>query len=104
LHRREVLFRQEELVRKLSSLAKELRHSKDTRLRKIEKLRDALADPRTGLLSFPALPLPLDPNVEVVGIIPGKASIFKSALMPLRLVFACSDGGEYPVRMIARDS
>jgi phosphatidylinositol 3-kinase len=46
---------------------------------------------------MPPLPLPLDGNVEVVGIIPEKASIFKSNLSPLLLYFSCSDGSEYPI-------
>jgi phosphatidylinositol 3-kinase len=43
------------------------------------------------------LPLPLNGNIEVVGIIPEKASIFKSNLSPLLLYFSCSDGSEYPI-------
>lgn len=43
------------------------------------------------------LPLPLNGNIEVVGIIPEKASIFKSNLSPLLLYFICSDGSEYPI-------
>lgn len=46
---------------------------------------------------MPPLPLPLSGNVEVVGIIPEKASIFKSNLSPLLLYFSCSDGSEYPI-------
>jgi phosphatidylinositol 3-kinase len=46
---------------------------------------------------MPPLPLPLNGNVEVVGIIPEKASIFKSNLSPLLLYFSCSDGSEYPI-------
>ncbi|KAJ3362314.1 Phosphatidylinositol (PI) 3-kinase [Allomyces arbusculus] len=97
IYRREILHRQEDLVRKLTDMAKDLRASKDPRPRKIERLRDMIADPKNGLVSFPPLPLPLDPTVQVVGIIPSKASMFKSALMPLRLVFVCMDGSEYPV-------
>lgn len=43
------------------------------------------------------LPLPLNGNIEVVGVIPEKASIFKSNLSPLLLYFSCSDGSEYPI-------
>jgi phosphatidylinositol 3-kinase len=46
---------------------------------------------------MPPLPLPLNGDVEVVGIIPEKASIFKSNLSPLLLYFSCSDGSEYPI-------
>ncbi|KAI9179231.1 Phosphatidylinositol (PI) 3-kinase [Blastocladiella emersonii ATCC 22665] len=95
--RQDVLFRQEDLVRKLTDIAKEIRMSKETRLRKVERLREQLSDPRYGLLSFPPLPLPLDPAVHVTGIVPGRVKIFNSALMPLLLVFQCTDGTEYPV-------
>ncbi|KAJ1557109.1 Phosphatidylinositol (PI) 3-kinase, partial [Nowakowskiella sp. JEL0078] len=41
------------------------------------------------------MPLPLDAQVQITGIIPEKAGVFKSALMPLRLSFSCLDGTEY---------
>ncbi|ORZ33488.1 kinase-like domain-containing protein [Catenaria anguillulae PL171] len=95
--RHETLQRQETLVSKLTDIAKEIRLSKESRDRKVIRLRDMLSDPRNGLTSFPPLPLPLDPTVRVTGIVPGRARIFKSALMPLLLVFACEDGSEYGV-------
>jgi phosphatidylinositol 3-kinase len=33
----------------------------------------------------------------VVGLIPEKSHVFKSALFPLRLTFFCLDGSEYPL-------
>ncbi len=41
------------------------------------------------------LQLPLDPEVRVCGIIPSDASLFKSSLMPAKLTFITSDGGNY---------
>lgn len=49
---------------------------------KIEHLRNFLADPKKGLLSFPPLPLPLDAQVQVTGIIPGKAQASTDTLGP----------------------
>ncbi|CAB5209963.1 unnamed protein product [Rhizophagus irregularis] len=95
--RREILRRQGELVQNLSSLSKEIRNMKDTRPKKIERLRAIISDPKNGLLQFPPLPLPLDARIEVTGIIPEKTSVFKSNLFPLRLTFSLADGGEYPV-------
>lgn len=43
------------------------------------------------------LPLPLNAQIEIIGIIPEKSSVFKSAMYPLLLYFQCSDGSEYPV-------
>ncbi|KAN0128791.1 Protein kinase-like domain containing protein [Lactarius tabidus] len=95
--RKRLLGRQAELVTSLAKRAKEFSNPKEPRPKRIEKLRSFLADSRHSLLSMPPLPLPLDGNVEVVGIIPEKASIFKSNLSPLLLYFSCSDGSEYPI-------
>jgi len=46
---------------------------------------------------MPPLPLPLNAEIEVTGIIPEKCSVFKSNMYPLLLYFQCSDGSEYPV-------
>ena len=46
-------------------------------------------------MSFDPLPLPLQPEVKVQGIVAKKASIFKSALMPSKLTFMTIEGEEY---------
>ncbi|TPX42182.1 hypothetical protein SeLEV6574_g05723 [Synchytrium endobioticum] len=96
-HRRDVLKRQADLVATLAKISRDLRANKDPRPKKIEKLRAIIADSKNNLLSFPPLPLPLEPNIQVTGIIPEEANVFKSALFPLRLTFSCLDGGRYPV-------
>ncbi|ORY44400.1 phosphatidylinositol 3-kinase [Rhizoclosmatium globosum] len=59
---------------------------KDTRPKKIETLRSIISDPKNNLLTFSApMPLPLDAQII-------KCTIFKSALLPLRLTFLCADG------------
>ncbi|KAF5367144.1 hypothetical protein D9758_004029 [Tetrapyrgos nigripes] len=95
--RRELLRRQGQLVETLAKRAKELRTSKDPRPKKIEKLRSALADSKNNLTSLPPLPLPLNANIEITGIIAEKSSVFKSNMYPLLLYFQCSDGSEFPV-------
>ena len=102
--RRDILRRQGELVNNLANLSKKLRNSKDNRPRKIEKLREYIADPKNGLLSFEPLPLPLDATVTLTGLVPEKASMFKSALLPLHLTFTCLDGSEYQVYSINPDN
>ena len=89
--------RQGDLVGILSRRAKELKTSKDPRPKKIERLRAFIAEPKNGLATMNALPLPLDASREVIGIVPEKASVFKSNLSPLLLYFTCSDGSEYPL-------
>ncbi|KAJ3041544.1 Phosphatidylinositol (PI) 3-kinase [Rhizophlyctis rosea] len=96
-HRRDVLRRQGELVATLAKLSREIRASKEPRPKKIERLQAFIADPKNELTSFPPLPLPLDAQIQVTGIIPEKASVFKSSLSPLRLTFSCLDGSEYQV-------
>lgn len=70
-----------------------LRSSKDSRPKKIDKLRAAISDPRQGLRRFaPPLPLPLDARVRVEGIAPEASTIFKSNLFPLLLQFERASG------------
>ncbi|KZW02778.1 atypical/PIKK/PI3K protein kinase [Exidia glandulosa HHB12029] len=95
--RRGVLKRQGELITTLSTRAKELRFMKDPRPKKIDKLRAYIADPKNGLSSMAPLPLPLNAEVYVTGIVPEKATIFKSNMLPLLLTFSCTDGSEYPI-------
>lgn len=100
INRRDNLRRQGELIASLAKLSKDLRISKDPRPKKIERLREYIADPKNGLLSFPPLSLPLDANIQVIGLIPEKANMFKSALLPFLLTFICLDGSEYTVSII----
>ena len=49
-------------------------------------------------MSFdPPLPLPLDPNVSVVGCFPEDSTVFKSTLFPLLIPFRTSDGRKYSI-------
>jgi phosphatidylinositol 3-kinase len=91
----ELLRRQAVLVASLAKCAKEFSNPKEPRPDRVEELRSFLADSRNNLLSMDPISLPLNGNVEVVGIIPEKASILKSN--SLLLYFNCSDGSEYPV-------
>ncbi|KAJ3073785.1 Phosphatidylinositol (PI) 3-kinase [Podochytrium sp. JEL0797] len=93
--RRNLVRRQAELVATLAKISKDMRMSKDSRPRKIEILRATILDPKSGLASFPPLPLPLDASIIVTGLLPDKCTIFKSALLPLKLTFSCVDGSEY---------
>lgn len=86
--RRKTLLRQGEFITVLSKISKDVRFSKEDRLRKIERLKKTLQDPKTELLSFdPPLPLPLDPSILITGVIPEESNVFKSSLFPLLLNF-----------------
>ncbi|KAF9985209.1 Phosphatidylinositol (PI) 3-kinase [Modicella reniformis] len=95
LQRRESLRRQGELIETLANLSKNVKQMRESRPKKIEKLREYISEPKNGLISFKPLALPLDPRIEVNGIVPEKTSIFKSSLLPLLLTFSCADGSQY---------
>ncbi|KAJ1800810.1 Phosphatidylinositol (PI) 3-kinase [Coemansia sp. RSA 2399] len=95
--------RQTKLISELALISSKIQALKEPRQRKVEWLRTYLAEPRNGLGSFEPLFLPLDPNVEVVGIQAEKASVFKSTMMPLFLHFVKPDGELYPVIFKAGD-
>ncbi|OLY81258.1 Phosphatidylinositol 3-kinase, nodule isoform [Smittium mucronatum] len=94
---RQTLRRQSELVYKLSNLASDISKSKEPRTKKIENLRSFLSDKLNGLDEFPPLAHPLDPGKLVVGIVPERAMVFKSAMSPLLLVFKVIDGSEFTI-------
>lgn len=96
--RRKVLLRQGELITVLSKVSKETRFSREDRLRKIERLKAYMADPKNELAHFdPPLPLPLDPAVSIVGCFPEESLVFKSSLFPLLIQFKTTEGKRYPV-------
>ncbi|KAM3416800.1 Phosphatidylinositol 3-kinase VPS34 [Cercospora zeina] len=95
--RRKVLLRQGELITVISKISKDVQSGKGDRMRKIEHLKRALADPRNELLNFdPPLPLPLDPDVKAVSIISDDCNVFKSSLLPLLLNVKTDTGEKYP--------
>lgn len=87
--RRDFLSRQRLFVDKLVSLMRMVAKENKNRLGKIEKLKESLADAEILKFDFtqlePPLSLPLDPNIKIQGVIPTKATLFKSQLMPCRL-------------------
>uniref|UniRef100_A0AC11BSM0 Phosphatidylinositol 3-kinase catalytic subunit type 3 n=1 Tax=Ovis aries TaxID=9940 RepID=A0AC11BSM0_SHEEP len=67
-------------------------------LLKNERLQALLGDnEKMNLSDVELIPLPLEPQVKIRGIIPETATLFKSALMPAQLFFKTEDGGKYPV-------
>ncbi|KAI6042471.1 atypical/PIKK/PI3K protein kinase [Pisolithus marmoratus] len=95
--RRELMRRQGLLVETLGKRARDIRTSKDSRQKKIEKLRSFINDPKNGLVDIPALPLPLNARVQITGINAEKSSVFKSNQYPFLLYFKCTDEAEYPI-------
>jgi phosphatidylinositol 3-kinase len=92
VQQRKVLRKQTDLIGTLRQILGSL--GKGTRPQKIELLKLALRD--SGLENFETdFPLPLDPTIRICGIIPEKATLFKSSMMPARLTFKTVGGGEY---------
>jgi len=87
--RRDFLSGQRLFVDKLVSLMKMVSKENKNRLGKIEKLKEGLADSEILKFDFtmlePPLTLPLDPSIKIRGVIPERATLFKSQLMPCRL-------------------
>ncbi|CAM1330612.1 PIK3C3 (predicted), partial [Pycnogonum litorale] len=96
--RRSSLARQQTFIDRLVTLVKNVARESGNRKKKIERLQALLADQdssKMNFVSFDPLPLPLDPEVRIKGILQEKATLYKSALMPCRLTFSTSDGTEY---------
>lgn len=95
--RRKIFLRQAELLTILTKISKDIRYAREDRPRKISKLKKFLADPKNELINFEALPLPLDPSVNVTGIFPDEASVLKSSLLPLLITFRTASNAKYPI-------
>lgn len=97
-NRRNFLSRQQTFIDKLVRLVKTVARESGNRKKKTERLQALLADPeafKINFASFEPLPFPLDPEVHIKGIIPEKATLFKSALMPSKLTFLTTEDAEY---------
>lgn len=96
--RRAFLSRQQNFIDKLVKLMKTIARESGNRKKKTERLQALLADPdsfKINFANFDPLPFPLDPDIKIKGIVPEKATLFKSALMPSRLNFCTTEGMEY---------
>ncbi|XP_060525937.1 phosphatidylinositol 3-kinase catalytic subunit type 3 isoform X2 [Cylas formicarius] len=96
--KRGMLAKQQKFIDKLVQLMKAVSRENANRTKKIVKLKQLLADPDTfkyNFSKFEPISLPLDPEVIITGIVPEKASLFKSAMMPAKLHFHTGDDNEY---------
>lgn len=95
--RRDFLASQQKFIDKLVEVVKTVSRESGNLKKKTEKLQELLADPNTFKINFASdpVPFPLDPDVAIKGIIPEKASLFKSALKPSKLHFVTVNNEEY---------
>ncbi|XP_065836235.1 phosphatidylinositol 3-kinase catalytic subunit type 3-like [Oscarella lobularis] len=90
-----MIKRQRNLVDQLVGIARKLSTSRESRPKRIEMLKSLLDV--EALKSFDPLPLPVDPEVKVTGIIAEEAHVFKSALMPIKISFRTDKNEKYDV-------
>jgi phosphatidylinositol 3-kinase len=91
-----MLKRQASLVEQLVNLSNRLSASKENRPKRIEMLKSVLGQPMWASHFNEPLALAVDPEVIVTGIVAERAYVFKSALMPLKIMFQTT-GEEYAV-------
>jgi phosphatidylinositol 3-kinase len=91
------LKRQRVFMAGLRNLTKDIKAAPGNRVKKIGILKEKLTENDGFLKIEPPMPLPLDPEVFVTGIIPEKAYMFKSALCPLLLTFQTTTNSKYSI-------
>uniref|UniRef100_A0A3B4TW68 Phosphatidylinositol 3-kinase catalytic subunit type 3 n=1 Tax=Seriola dumerili TaxID=41447 RepID=A0A3B4TW68_SERDU len=95
---RSLLAAQQTFVDRLVQLMKAVQRESGNRKKKTERLQALLADnEKVNLSEIEPIPLPLEPQIKIRGIVPETATLFKSALMPAKLIFKAEDGAMYPV-------
>ncbi|KAI1764404.1 phosphatidylinositol 3-kinase [Hypoxylon sp. FL1150] len=95
---RATIRRQAELITVLSKISAEIQASNESVARKAEKVKSFLGDPKSEMLSLdPPIPMPLDPDVMVIGVVPEETRVFKSSLSPIMVTFKTASGSKYPI-------
>jgi phosphatidylinositol 3-kinase len=95
---RKTLLRQGEWICILSKISGEIKESNESIARRTERVKHFLADPKNELVTIdPPLPLPLDPSVEITGVVPEETVVFKSSLHPIKVTFKTTTGRKYPI-------
>ncbi|KXX80894.1 Phosphatidylinositol 3-kinase catalytic subunit type 3 [Madurella mycetomatis] len=95
---RKTLLRQGEWICILSKISGEIKESNESIARRTERVKHFLADPKNELVTIePPLPLPLDPSVEITGVVPEETVVFKSSLHPIKVAFKTTTGRKYPI-------
>lgn len=95
---RKTLLRQAEWVAILAKISGEVKEANESMFKRVERAKHFLADPKNELVTIdPPLPIPLDPSVEIIGVVPEDTTVFKSSLHPIRVVFKTTSGRKYPI-------
>ncbi|KAI8632822.1 phosphatidylinositol 3 [Xylariaceae sp. FL1651] len=95
---RVTIRRQAELIAVLSKISADIQASRDSYPRKLEHAKSFLADSKNEILTIdPPIPMPLDPSVMIVGVVPEETRVFKSSLSPIMVTFKTISGSKYPI-------
>lgn len=94
-----MLQRQYHFVQRLTDVVTLVQQDSSSRPKKEQLLKEQLVAPRKDIgfsfADFDPIPLPIKPEKMVDGILPGKTEIYKSAMLPSKLVFRQSDQQGY---------
>lgn len=94
-HNRGILEQQVELVDLLHQCCVRVKNSKDSTVKKTELLKDLLSTKVRHFLKGKSIPLPLDPNLNVVDVVSERSKVFKSSLSPLMITFTTDKKSTY---------
>ncbi|KAK4173181.1 kinase-like domain-containing protein [Triangularia setosa] len=95
---RKMLLRQAEWIAILSKISGEIKEANESIAKRVERVKHFLADPKNELVTIdPPLPLPLDPSIEICGVVPEDTVVFKSSLHPIKVAFKTTSGRKYPI-------
>lgn len=84
----EAIRRQTDMVSQLAYVNRELKVSKLRAARATERLREMVSETGTcGELTTCRVPLPLNPNIMLEGLVPSECFVFRSAQLPLKLSY-----------------
>ncbi|CCD25991.2 phosphatidylinositol 3-kinase VPS34 NDAI_0G02160 [Naumovozyma dairenensis CBS 421] len=79
----------------LHSICEEIKNLRDTITKKVELLNHLLITKLRHILKSKTIYLPLDPNIQIIDVIPESSKVFKSSLSPLKITFKTADNSIY---------
>lgn len=86
----EAFYQQADLFGRLEDLMKAIKKLKGNRDAKQAAIISYLEEPENGLLAFKPVLMPLEPNICISGLLPGRSVLFKSNAFPVKLHFVAS--------------
>lgn len=91
---KESLIKQLAFRQKLFEISTHIQTKSSVDAKKAELRKVLKKGERFNMTKFEPTPMPLDPSIEVWGIVPDECSVFPSAKCPLQLTFIVSDNND----------